>query len=886
MDRGAVTVALDSVGALAPPGGPDEECGWNIHGDDAPLVSDASGSFRSRRLARTETMRVGRLGIFSSPDVEREYACEGMRDRSLMAVASFGCCINIVYFGASAVAALLQGSDSPIVTSMGPAGILTATAAWSAVALAISLFRVRYINMHPGGGRWNFPGPSTPLLTCHLFWALLIYPVYGLRLWGHIAALSNQLRSRYEGGDANALFMTNLMSFIMFYYVGFTGVLVYIRTPVKVLIPPLLLGAPSYLISNLVAGVTFEAQSSTGMLLVQLLLAGLAWGMSVVRLMQWRNVRLDADALAEMEQLYRAKHLLESQVAKQRTATLAHLAHDIGTPLNAMVLANQSLQGIIERAPADIAEDAQLPQDALDASLSAIRILRKTIMDYVCNNEVEEEPQVDVVDVEVTLVKRIMPILRQMLEVHGAAQAVAELEVAGDVKGLQVLTDPSWMVDMILNYVGNAVKYTHRGHIKIAAAIRRKGDPPLRDGVGAIPADAASSAHARATEELVFSVEDTGKGISALDAASLFRPFVQVKGTVGGTGLGLTSVLRKAEKLGGSAGVVPRNAFGGCTFWFSMALKEPSALHGLGRMQRARRVTEIRRAGFCGSNPATPRSTAAALLFPDVRQATGNLAGDKWPVESPERASKEGEPGKPGQSLTNISSIPRSEIRILIVDDSSIITLLSSRQVKVAGMPNVKTAASAEEALQLLSSLGPDELPHVIATDDEMPGKSGVDLAVEVRRMEKKIGVELQCLIYLCTGNAPSMVRARDPRADEAIDGIYEKPVDITDLLGGICSSEESDPVGICSREASESQPGVAVGHGVDHLEQFLVMRPGFTDTGSAGGAVPRGLAQREGADGVLGAGPGPAHSVMDSAVGTALPGLAQSRGADEASQA
>jgi hypothetical protein len=103
---------------------------------------------------------------------------------------------------------------------------------------------------------------------------------------------------------------------------------------------------------------------------------------------------------------------------------------------------------------------------------------------------------------------------------------------------------------VILNLVGNAIKFTPKGG-RIDVSIRRQGD------------------------QLRFEVTDNGIGIRAQDQARLFQPFSQVDGSStrekGGTGLGLSIAKALVEAHGGQIGVVSEPGKGS-TFWFTLPL--------------------------------------------------------------------------------------------------------------------------------------------------------------------------------------------------------------------------------------------------------------------------------------------------------------------------
>ena len=167
---------------------------------------------------------------------------------------------------------------------------------------------------------------------------------------------------------------------------------------------------------------------------------------------------------------------------------------------------------------------------------------------------------------------------------------------AADKKGLELVwrvTDdvpvalcgaPSRLRQVLINLVGNAIKFTDRGGVAITVS---RIDADANDQAGAVVAGAAPDA---AGTVLHFAVADTGIGIAPPVQHRLFQAFEQADSSTtrsyGGTGLGLAISRDLVEKMGGRIGV--NSTLGqGAEFWFTVRLAPP-LLHSLAPVPGAR----------------------------------------------------------------------------------------------------------------------------------------------------------------------------------------------------------------------------------------------------------------------------------------------------------
>jgi PAS domain S-box-containing protein len=519
----------------------------------------------------------------------------------------------------------------------------------------------------------------------------------------------------------------------------------------------------------------------------------------------------DISARMEMEERLRQASAEAAAANAAKSEFLAHMSHEIRTPMNAVL----GLAQVLEREPL-----APNQRDMVERIRSAGQSLLALLNDVLDLSKIEAgqlrlEPRpFDLA----ALLANVDSLMGQAA--HGKGLSL-RIEPPVLPSGL-LLGDGLRLEQVLLNLVGNAIKFTERGEV----ALR-------------VRADEITDANLRLRVE----VRDTGIGIAADALARLFAPFTQADAGIGrrfgGTGLGLSICKRLVELMGGTIGADSQPGLGSC-FWFELPFERVAAADAAAAPVPAPAAVA-----------AGPRLAGAHVLVVDDSAMNRDLVERALALEGASATlAADGQ-----QALEVLKGGAQAFDAVLMDVQMPVLDGLSAtRRIRaelgLAALPVIAFTAGVRDDQQAAArAAGADDvLPKPMdleqmtellmrwigrrttaalaataaspAPGDDFPALPGIDRERVLQRLGNDRSMFIGLLELFIEDNAGVVAQTRADLARGDTDSAARRMHTLRSNAGFICALELMDAAGVLERAIEHGEPGDAgVSAGLDAIE-------------------------------------------------------------------
>jgi signal transduction histidine kinase len=252
----------------------------------------------------------------------------------------------------------------------------------------------------------------------------------------------------------------------------------------------------------------------------------------------WRNI----SDLMHKQDLLRSETQRARESGQMKSLFLANMTHEIRTPINAIVGFSEVLTSLTSSE--EKKEVIQIIKNNCDMLLRLI--------DDILTASSLESGHVSIRPVEVDFAKTFNELFESLRP--RVQEPSVEFVKDNPYPTLTIKVDAERVSQVITNFLTNAVKYTHQGHIKLGYRLESRA-------AGGVEHDG-----------LYLYCEDTGDGIPLESQSKIFERFYKVNDYIQGTGLGLSICKAFADACHGDIGLYSEGKGKGSTFWMWIPL--------------------------------------------------------------------------------------------------------------------------------------------------------------------------------------------------------------------------------------------------------------------------------------------------------------------------
>lgn len=254
------------------------------------------------------------------------------------------------------------------------------------------------------------------------------------------------------------------------------------------------------------------------------------------------KISRDITELRETQQELERAHQEAQQASEAKSAFLANMSHELRSPMTAVL-------GFAEMLNSE-SHDSKVRELAGTIQRNGNYLLR-LLNDILDLSKIEAGKMT--IDEELIDIREVIEDVRTLMNVRATAEGVPlHFEWISKVPA-KITADEVRVRQILVNLIGNALKFTDEGEVRVSIGMSDRRRTPHRRNVD----EPNPSAERLPTMEIT--VSDTGVGMSEDQIAQLFHPFTQASGDTarrfGGTGLGLSISRRLAEAMGGEISV-------------------------------------------------------------------------------------------------------------------------------------------------------------------------------------------------------------------------------------------------------------------------------------------------------------------------------------------